>query len=303
MWKMDFNTASSRGTPVSDMKTKCYCEEGRFVRWEDVRFNIERDEKMVIVDIKAFEYACHSRKRYHISADSCVVGVLSEDRRSPAQNTFILGDDFNVKMVPKDQVIIIYRMPNGRTDRGSIRTNTYLPQAHLHALHEQEIATDMEEFKYKLSCTHDEIERLQIMQDMVGLQVGRRKNEPITKRRPGHRRTFRRANVHPSRAVARERYAGYINGEMKRIAWGDIPKAVPKPDYLCYCCFNYFEPLHYINDCPGQKRAKWVPMKSRKAPHGIPKLELLQVPWESPIEEIETAPWIDAQGQLWKKKR
>ena len=52
------------------------------------------------------------------SADSCVAGLLSTESKLWA-NAYILGDDFDVSTVPNDAAIILVRLPNGQTPKGS----------------------------------------------------------------------------------------------------------------------------------------------------------------------------------------
>ena len=133
LWKTDYAKQKANGVGVADMKTMCFCQNGKYKRWDEVRFNIERAYKMVIHDIAEFEETCSQRKRYYIQADSCVVGFLSTDT-TVWSKAFMLGEDYDVTGLPADAVIVLVRVPTGKSARGSSRTNTYVPKAQLKEL-------------------------------------------------------------------------------------------------------------------------------------------------------------------------
>jgi len=293
--KIDYQQFKAGKGPL---KCKCYCQNQTLTRWDDIRFVIERENKMVIENIRAFQAACEKHRRYHITADTCIIGFLSSHMDASMSQNYILGEDFDVSTVSETECIVVTSVPCGRSEKGANRINTYVPTRFLCELAEQETAEQLEELRRDLSTATTELDQLRIMERMSGLISGM----PTSHQQP-HHRTFRRASVHPSRAVAQNMCKGYVAADRTILSWTDVtdtPKAVPRDDYTCFCCFNYFKPMHFINDCPGQRRADWIPMIRRNAPHGVPSTDRVFVPWDAPECEIAEAKWKDANGNLWK---
>jgi hypothetical protein len=292
MFKTDYMREKSRGVPVERMPTMCFCGNGRFSRWDEVRFLAEKAHNMVIYDIEEFEEACKARRRYHIQADSCLVGLLSTDTTVWSQ-AFMLGEDFDVTTVSKEAVILLVRVPTGQSARGKSKSNTFVPYAHLRELHEAKVAGRILDLKAKLHTTSGEIARLNLIQDIAALEFGARIES---------RGRFRRASQHPSVDDARERFKGFINRRSERLTWDQVPLPPPEPDYVCGVCRNYFKPAHFSDRCPAADRSDWVPMHKRKPPHGIPGCHRALVSWESPEAEVAAAEWLDFYGQLWRRR-
>ena len=295
LWKTDFARETGRGVPLHKIKTVCYCNNGKFKRWEDVRFNIEMAYHMVIDDIEGFEDACRNHRPYHVRADSCVVGLLSTESKSWT-NAYILGDDFDVSTVPGDAAIILIRLPNGQTPKGSNKLNTYVPANQQREMQKAKVAHLVQDLQRQFDAlpeTQDD-RRFAILQQMQSLE----QVECIHEAPKGR---FRRAKHHPSHDFARDKFKGFINGRGERKGWDEIPPPAPDEGYVCFYCRNYFKPLHFNTDCPGRKRRDWIDMKRRQAPFGIPANQRRLVPWESPVEAIATADWLDQYGQLWKR--
>lgn len=277
------------------MKTECYCQNGKFKRWEDVRFNVERAHRMVIDDIKGFEDACLKRQPYHIRADACVVGLLSTEAKT-WKDAFILGEDFDVSTVADDAAIILVRLPNGQTTKGSTKLNTYVPFNQQRELHTEKVAQRVKDLyaRFHSLPESEEIRRFQILQDISALEFSNRIEEPAGR--------FRRAKQHPSMDFSRDKFRGFVNCRNERLTWDMVAPPAPDEGYTCFYCNNYFKPLHFNADCPGRKRRDWLDMKRRQAPFGIPANQRRLVPWDSPIDAITTAPWLDHYNQLWTRR-
>lgn len=294
--KIDYQQFKAGKGPL---KCKCYCQNQTLTRWDDIRFAIERENKMVIENISAFQKSCEKHRRYHVTADTCIIGFLSSHMDANMSENYILDEDFDVSSMPDDECVIVTSVPCGRSDKGANRINTFVPTRFLPELAEQETASELEEMKRELSAATNELDQLRIMERMSGLISGM----PTSHHQRS--RAFRRASVHPSRAVAQNMCKGYVAADRSILSWADAlktgaPKAVPRDDYTCFGCLNYFQPMHFINDCPGQHIADWIPMNRRSAPHGVPSTDRVLVPWDAPECEIARAKWKDANGNLWK---
>ena len=294
MHRNDFLRAHADGVAVENMQTMCFCDNGRFRRWDEVRFRAERAHDMVIYDLEEFEEACKARRRYRIQSDSCYVGFLSSDIRA-GNGAFMLGEDFDVTKVPADAVILLTRAFTGRSARGKAKANTYVPYANLQDVHKEKVADRVAELRYWLQVEpqSEEERRLRWIQELSSLLCGARLER---------RGRFQRARQHPSLDDARERFKGFVNCRGERVCWHQVPLPPPQEDYVCGVCRNYFKPLHFAEKCPAAARKDWVPMSRRHPPHGVPSCQKVAVPWTAPEAEVAAAQWLDIYGQLWRKR-
>lgn len=106
----------------------------------------------------------------------------------------------------------------------------------------------------------------------------------------GMRLWFKRATRHPSYEIIERSYPGFLDKDGKEVAWATYEKPPPPTNYVCSCCWNYFEPPHACEDCPGRRRKDWVWMSKRPRPHGL--FGLKKVAWDAPVELVEAARWI-----------
>lgn len=107
---------------------------------------------------------------------------------------------------------------------------------------------------------------------------------------------FRRATKHPSVNIIEKHYPGFLDKQGKPVKWSDYTKPPPPPNYICKSCWNYFEPFHHCEDCPGRQRKNWVWMSKRPQPHGL--FGLVKVSPHSPVEIVEAARWIKGEDLL-----
>lgn len=277
------------------MKMRCYCHGGRYKLWEDVRFVMETEEGMNIVDLAAFQEACRQHKRFHLSGDSCIIGIPSTASATALHSTFPLGDNVDITSIPEDTVILAMRVPTGTNERGKTLLNTYIPVTFQKECEERRKMAVLAELEEKLKRTVDEMQRLKVINEITEVQMYGAQDQRCERYR---------AKQHASRAVMKMSCPGFLNEYMQPVKWCDVPKPVPPEGYVCYRCLNYFaEPPHYIQDCPSHDRPKWVPMNRRSRPIGVPMSRRTAVPWTSDVEAIEQAKFVDSDGNLWNLRQ
>lgn len=292
VWKSQFE---QRATAA-----RCFCSNGKYERWRDVRFRIERHEKMVVIDLVGFAEACIARKRYPIAADACVVGLLESQLKQP--KPYALADDTLMTDLPPNEHIVLFRLPNGRSAGGSKRTNTYIPPLFLKRYRDAAAAVRKQEVERALRAATSETVKLGHVQTLQHLHMYGTDHPDVPS--PVERvqikgRTFRRTREHPSLALMRERYTGYVGERGRLVSWASEPKKTPADHYVCHRCMGYYPEPHFNGECPSHKVSNWIPMRDRRRPTGIPVTDRFRVPDDAPIEMIATAKYRDIDGVLW----
>jgi hypothetical protein len=287
-----------------DRAARCFCGAGKYERWRDVRFRIERHEKMVVIDLAGFAAACTSRKRYPIAADACVVGILESQLKQ--RRPFVLADDTLMADLPPDEHIVLLRVPNGRSPSGSKRLNMYIPPLFLKRYRDAAAEARKLEITALINATTDESKKLEYVQIQQHLHVHGTEQPGLHSavdrvRMAG--RTFRRSHEHPSSAWVKDRYAGYIGERGRLVSWSSEPAEVPPPNYVCHRCMGHFPEPHLTAQCPSHKIKGWISMRDRRRPTGIPVSERVRVPDDAPIQMVASARFRDLNGVLWVKKQ
>ena len=282
---------------------RCFCGGGKYERWEDVRFRVERHEKMVITDLAGFAEACTARKRYSITADACVVGILESQLKQ--RRPFVLADDTLMTDLPPDEHIVLLRLPNGRSPGGSKRVNTYIPPLFLKRYRDAAAKARTLEVTALMRATNDDSKKLEYVQILQHLHLyGTDRpglHSAVDQVRVGGR-VFRRGREHPSAALVKERYAGYVGERGKLVSWSSEPAEVPPDNYVCHRCMGYYPGAHFTAQCPSHAVEGWIPMRDRRRPTGIPVSDRVRVPADAPVAMVATAQYRDLDGALWVKK-
>lgn len=291
MWINDYLSCKSQNLPLNYL---CYCKNGEYSRWEDIRFRIERQYKMVIVNLFAFQEACINRKRYPIQGDTCIVGIRESECKKGNKERYALGDDFNVNQT--DEIILLLRLPSGKSKLNSKRTNTYIPNVFCEKLYRAQVNAMKENLMKEFHLCNNDEDKLDIMQKLAYIDY-RPCEEPL-KIHEGHK-PFQRCTIHPSRFVIKEQFKGFLDENGNEVSWSSIPKSIPEDGYVCYHCCNYFSPPHFSDDCPSNDDPLWVSMNERASPTGIPKTELRQVALTDPIDVVRMVDYVDKNNNLW----
>lgn len=292
VWRSEFENRAAAA--------KCYCGNGKYERWGDVRFRIERHAKMVIVDLADFAAACAARKRYPIAGDACVVGILESQLKQP--RCFVLADDTLMADLPQTEHIVLIRVPNGRSPGGGKRTNTYMPPVFRQKYRAAAAAKRRAELQTLMDQTKEDSKKLHYAQLVERLCVFGSEDmhspSAVDEVRAAGR-VYRRAKAHPSTPFIRERYAGYVGERGALVPWVDVPPETPPDHYVCHRCLGYFAAPHFNANCPSHAVLGWIPMKQRRRPTGIPVSDRIKVPDSAPLEVVATAPYRDLDGTLW----
>lgn len=296
MWLTDYRTQQTRGIPEDQMSTMCYCNHGTESDvWEEVRYKIELDKKMV-ADPFEFEHAVQHHIKFKTNATTSVAAIRASDIKKPVSQQFVLGDDTSLSRL--DEIVLYFTMPNGKSAKGSSKINFYIPLRARSNLDRQAQQRKIAEFERELSQIPMEMGRLQPTENEL------RRLEQIKKitrlhfeQDPAVVHRLKRAKEHPLRETLMERYRGELDPEGNEVKWEDIPKPVPEDDtYVCQRCYNYFAP-HYVKDCPSHHIAEWIPMRDRPLPHGRLPRELQVIPWDAPVEVITAARHLDKENR------
>jgi len=241
-----YHWGSLGGRDPDTVVPQCFCRpaprtEGGGVRWEDLRFLVEKELGLVWDDPQ------NPRAPRRPGQDTCVMGVLLEDYLATERcqrDMYALSDD--AELNPLCEVVVI-RVP---TDD---KYNDYVPASTAQHRLRRQATTDEERLAIAVAVQQTEWQRTA----------------------PGARGR-RRCAVHPSTTAAR-RCKGFVNRAGARVAWAAAPVAIPE-GYLCDRCFNYVtDPPHLSSRCPTLADPRWRNMSERLMPVGIPASDLVQV--------------------------
>lgn len=319
MWSTDYQTAKSKNIPTDEMKTTCYCEQG--TRWDVVRFVIEERFGMVITDVTKFLRACDNKIKYRgADGGSCVVGYLASQYGCRPHDIYVLGDAVDVSTI--DDIILVVREVNlhhPQTHHPIL--NFFVPPSLLHEMESRDREYYDTEYwnqvssinkqrqkeivpQIKCVVTHttteeqrvEEMHQIQLRRELHGILIGQPPAN-MSRPEPDPRIAQKRKLPHPSAALLPQRYAGFVSKLGKQLRFEDMPKEKPGPGYVCRVCLGYFGREHFFGDCPAQSRPAWKPMDKRVMPHGLLMRTLTEIPWDSPVELVEAAPYLTFPDQ------
>lgn len=250
----------------------CGCRNGSAKTWDEIRYNIEKDNNM-IEDV--------STRNKH--ANVCIIGYYKNDYDSNKNNnTPLFALDPSVDLSKCDDVIILRRVP-----LKTIR-NRHVPRRIAEMMASLGYQNKQMEIEDRFRNNEDETIRLKCIQQMTRLKYLDRKRLP--KQYP-----------HPSDAIIKDYSDGCINAVGNRVLWKDMCTTKVNQDYYCSRCANYFsDTIHHESDCPSKDIPEWISMKDRPTPLGIPKSRMRRISWNDDNEtNIINAKYIDFNGDLW----
>jgi hypothetical protein len=267
VWLNDYNKDTT--------KFMCLCRQE--TRWEVVRYFIEDKYRMVATED-------YQRK----NANTCIVGIRAADVKKPTHEICALGDDCNVQVIGP---IVLWRFPVG-----TVRVNAFVPLSLRIKMDNEQNELQRMALQAKLNKqmqdpSLSEDEKLILLRNSVDPSYLAATEQPTRRQAP---------REHPSRSIIRSKFAGYWNYAEEAVLWTQTV-VEPPPTWKCYRCYNFFTPVHYIDACPSQKIALWIPMNKRIMPTGRPKTTLKQVSWDD-FDAVAAAPYLDPYGQLWTNK-
>lgn len=266
IWRSTYDLALMKKTKITPL---CFCKDGKYKRWEEIRYFIEEESGML-----------------KTNREGCLLAFRATDFNKQAA-AYPLGDDTDVQTI---DLIILLKVPLPEKT-----FNNYVPasiQRQQHLDHVQLITKERRAlylYKYSQSC--DEADKIELLQKLCRLDY-----------ETGHDQINSQKRNHPSRLIIKTSYPGFLLADGTPINWIDVPKVVPPDTWLCWRCLNYFTPGHYIDDCPSHTIAAWRPMSQRRPPTGLPKNTLVAIPWTDDITKVATAQFRDALNNLWELK-
>jgi hypothetical protein len=275
IWSLDLQKAQHSNTNPAVF---CRCCNQLHDRWDLVRYEVEREHGMISGQ--------HSVK----ASDSCIIGVRLCDINKPANEIFALGEDARMQLIGP---VVLLRFPVPSVN-GKHRPNTFIPNKITETLanlqHKIETDTKRRAFDALMASDADEETKLQALVSSASLPTV----EPTT--------VLSKKYPHPSAAIMRSKYAGFINYNGDFVTWADQVRPQPPRHWRCMRCYNYFaKEVHYAEDCPSLANPEWIPMNRRSKPVGIPRSLLMPVNMEN-IKAVATAPYIDDNGKCWIRK-
>lgn len=276
IWSLDLQKAQHAGTapPVF-----CRCCNQLHDRWDLVRYEVEREHGMVV---------CAGAPAK--ASNSCIVGIRLCDINKPPHTVFALGEDARMQLIGP---VVLMRFPIPAFN-GKHRPNTFIPNKITETLallqHKKETETQRQAYDALMASDADEETKLNafVNNEIAPLMLAASNQKKYP---------------HPSAAIMRSKYAGFINYNGDFVTWADANPIRPPPPahWRCMRCYNYFEPVHYAEDCPSLKEPDWIPMNRRSKPYGIPRFLLFAVNMDN-VQAVATAPYVDDNGRCWIRK-